>query len=85
VNLQLTPHLDLNSSVTLLVWNWTLTRVALCNLRADHAQKSQLYCWLAPTAEKTSHVVPIVASGISRRGQVTWLPLRDFIGALAVA
>jgi hypothetical protein len=26
----------------------------------DHAQKGQLYCWLAPTAQKTLHVVPIL-------------------------
>jgi hypothetical protein len=35
-----------------------ISRVALYSLRTDHAQKTQFYCWLAPTAQKTSHVVP---------------------------
>jgi hypothetical protein len=42
----------------------------LYSLRAD-AQKTQFLCWLPSTVEKTSYVVPIVESGISRRGQVT--------------
>jgi hypothetical protein len=52
---------------------------------APTAQITHFHCWLAPTAGKTSHVVPVVASGITRRGQVTWLPLSEFIGALTVA
>jgi hypothetical protein len=38
--------------------NWTIIRVALYNLHTDHAQKTRCYC----------------CAGISRRGQVMWLP-----------
>jgi hypothetical protein len=51
-----------------LIWNWTvpdITRVALYNLLTDHAHKTQLYCWLTPTAHKTFHVVPIFASRLT--------------------
>jgi hypothetical protein len=39
---------------------WCFTSVALYNLHAD-CTETQLYCLLAPTAHKTSHIVLIVA------------------------
>jgi hypothetical protein len=35
-----------------------LLRLSLYSLRTDHAQKTQIYCCLAPTAQETTHVVP---------------------------
>jgi hypothetical protein len=63
----LVTELKLSLRSLFLIWNspryklnWTLTRVALYKIRTDHTQKTQLYCWLAPTAQKISHVAPIV-------------------------
>jgi hypothetical protein len=57
---QLTPYLGLNYlHLKKLLTN--ITRVALYSIRNNHAQKPQLYCCSEPTAQKTSHMVPIVA------------------------
>jgi hypothetical protein len=37
----------------------SLSRILSCSLGTDHAQKTQFYCCMAQTTQKTSHVITI--------------------------
>jgi hypothetical protein len=75
-----TTTLHFNSLIPLTASRWELSRSEVSGILAESR-----YIVPAPTAQKTSHMVPIIQSGVSRRGQVTWLPLSEFIVALTVA
>jgi hypothetical protein len=57
------PRLELNSSGTAAEPRYITSALT--------AQKTQLYCWLALTAQKTSHVVLIVACQLTAADMFT--------------